>query len=137
MQRFRMALAVIAALATPASAAERWEVLRKSPEASLAIDQSSIKRTGDLVSFAYLIDYAKVQADFKAGVAYRSLIVRGQARCSQRSIALGNTDIYSEPGAKGTNLGTTFPDRIEASFQRVEAGTSDEELLKRVCRAKK
>ena len=129
------AVAVLAALLAAVPAQGAWEVLRRNDAVSLAIDPASIKRAGDTVSFLYMIDYAKVETDFKAGIAYKSMVIRAQARCATRSVALGNTDVYSENGAKGTNLGTMFPDRVEASFRRVEPGTSDEDLLKRVCPA--
>ena len=129
------AVALLAALLAAVPALGAWEVLRKNDAVSLAIDPASIKRSGDNVSFMYLIDYAKVETDFKAGIAYRSMVVRAQVRCAGRMLAMGNTDVYSESGATGANLGTMFPDRIESSFRRAEAGTSDEDLVKRVCPA--
>ena len=129
----RLPALALAALLAPVSALADWEVLRKNDSVTLAIKPASVKRAGDVTSFQYLIDYAKVETDFKAGLAYSSMIVRAQARCSTRMLALGNTDVYSERGGKGTNLGTMFPDKAESSFRRVETGTSDEDLLKRVC----
>jgi hypothetical protein len=65
------------------------------------------------------------------------MVVKAQVRCATRQVALGNTDVFADPAGKGANLGSMFPDKVEASFQRVEPGTSDEDLLKRVCPAKK
>ena len=130
------AVAALAALTAGGPSSAAWEVLRQSDSVSLSIDADSIKRSGDNVSFRYLVDYAKNQTDFKAGIAYRSLVVKAQVRCKARMIALGNTDLYSHPGGGGVNIGTAFADRIESSFRRVEPATSDEELLRRACAGK-
>ena len=130
------ALVALAALGVGGPSFAAWEVLRQSDSVSLSIDAASIKRSGNNVSFQYLVDYARNQTDFKAGIAYRSLVVKAQVRCKARMIALGNTDLYSHPGGGGVNIGTAFADRVESSYHRVEPASSDEELLRRACTGK-
>jgi hypothetical protein len=111
-----------------------WDLLRKNDTTSLSIDPSSVKRTGDQVSFRYLVDHPALQGSVKTGVVYRSLVVRATIRCKARSIRLGPTDLYGGTAASGALLGTTSGER--AAFAPIEAGTSDEELWARVCSRK-
>src|SRR5262245_468093 len=97
----RLPALALAALLAPVPVHADWEVLRKNDSVTLAIEPTPIKKAGDVTSFHYLLDHAKVQTDFKAGLSYSSMIVRAQARCATRMLALGNTDVYSERSGKG------------------------------------
>ena len=123
-------LAVLASL--PATAA--WEELRRNDSQRLSIDPRSIKRKGDEVSFRYLVDFREKQGDFKSA-EYRSLTVKAAIRCKPRTIALRETEVYGGQEAKGPSTGIMRPDKAEAAFKPIEAGTSDEELHARVCKA--
>jgi tRNA A37 N6-isopentenylltransferase MiaA len=123
-------LAVLAGL--PATAA--WEELRRNDSQRLSIDPASIKRKGDEVSFRYLVDFREKQGDFKTA-EYRSLTVKAAMRCKARTIALRGTEVYEGQEAKGPSTGVMRPSKAESAFKPIEAGTSDEELHARLCKA--
>lgn len=129
-------LALLSVIAFPASAAE-WAPIRKSEVASLSIDRASIRRKGDESSFRYLVEFPTTQGNPHDRVLYRSLIVDASVRCKAKTIAVGKTEAYPEPGAKGKLLATKSPPRGLALFQPVEARTSDEDLWKHLCEGAK
>ncbi len=129
-------LTLIPLLALPAMAVE-WTPLRKNEGASLSIDKKSVQRKGDEASFQYLVEFPTPQGNPSDGVIYRSLVVNAAVRCGARAIAIGKTDAYLEPGAKGKVLATTRPPRGLALFKPVEPGTSDEDLWQSICERKK
>ena len=121
--------AVVVAL--PASSA--WEELRRDDSRRLSIDAKSIKRKGDHVSFAYLVDFRERQGDFKTA-EYRSLTVRATIACKAHTIEVGETEVYSGNEAKGAAVGVMKPTPEDAKMKPIEAGSSDEELYTRVCK---
>lgn len=129
-------LTLASILALPALAAD-WAPIRKSDEVSLAIDRQSIRRAGDESSFRYLVEFATTQGNPHDRVLYRSLVVNASVRCKAKTIAVGKTEAYPEPGAKGKLLATKSPPRGLALFQPVEARTSDEDLWKHLCEGAK
>jgi hypothetical protein len=116
-------------VASPALGA--WEELRRNDSVRLSIDPKSIKARGDRVAFRYLIDYRETQGDYKTSI-YRSLASRAAIRCKARTIATYETEGYAGNGAEGPMIGVMKDDN--APFKKVEAGTSDEDLWKRLCR---
>jgi surface-adhesin protein E len=125
-----MLLVAFGAMALPGAAA--WEELRRNDSQRLAIDPASIKKRGDEVSFKYLVDFRQKQGDFKT-VEYRSLTVRAAIRCKPKTIALRETEVYLGQEAKGPSGGLMKAKRDESRFNKIEQGTSDEELYTRVC----
>ena len=117
-------------LSLPGAAA--WEELRRNDSQRLAVDPASIKKRGDEVTFRYLVDFRQKQGDFKTA-EYRSLTVRAAIRCKPKTIALRETEVFAGPEAKGASVGMMKPTRDEARFNKIEQGTSDEELFTRVC----
>ena len=132
----RPLLTLVPLLAFPAMAVE-WTPLRKSEGASLSIDHKSVQRKGDEASFRYLVEFPTPQGNPSDRVLYRSLVVNASVRCKPRTIAIGKTDAYFEPGAGGKVLATTRPPRGLALFNPVEPGTSDEDLWQVICERKK
>jgi hypothetical protein len=130
----RLLLAACAVVAMPALAAS-WEELRRNDEQRLAIDPASVKKAGDEVSFTYLVDFRKLQGDYMG--QYRSATVKAKVRCKPKTMALVETEAWSEAQAQGVSLVTLKPTPEEASFRKVEARTSDEDLYNRVCAAPK
>ena len=116
--------------AGPASAA--WEELRRNDQVRLSIDAKSIQRKGDTVSFRYLVDYRQPQGDYKTTV-YRSLATKAHIRCKARTIVTEESEAYPGNEAKGPTLGVMKPVGADAEFKKLEAGSSDEDLHKRVC----
>jgi hypothetical protein len=129
-----LALAVVAATALPALAA--LEVLRGDDNRRLAIDPATIKRKGDQVSFSYVVDFRNVQGDYKSA-EYRSLVVKAVIRCKARTIALRGSEGYTGSEGKGIAIGIAEPTAREARFQKIEPGTSDEDLWNRLCAPRK
>lgn len=127
-----LALAAAALAALPARAVD-WHPIRKDNSTSLSVDAASIRRKGDQVSFAYLLDHVQVQSYFKTGVFYRSLVIRATMRCKPRTMALGTTEAYAGEAGTGILVGAAQPTRAEARFSPIEAGTSDQELWSHVC----
>jgi hypothetical protein len=130
-----LALAAAAVAALPAQAAN-WQPLRKDKSTTLSLDEASIRRKGDQVSFTYMLDHAQVQGYLKTGVFYRSLVIRATVRCKPRTIALGTTEAYGGETGTGVLVGAAQPSRSEARFSPIEAGTSDQELWSHVCARK-
>lgn len=123
--------AMLAACALPVHA-QQWEELRRNDEVRLSIDPKSIRTRADVVSFRYLVDYREPQGDYKTAV-YRSLATKAAIRCKPRTIAVRESEGYAGNEAKGPVVGIIRPTKKEAGFRKVELGTSDEDLLKRVC----
>lgn len=133
MPRFaRLALATaLAALALPAAAA--LEELRRDDSRRLALDTASIQRSAGEVRFRYVVDFRHVQGDYKTAT-YRSLVVKAAIRCKARTLALRGSEGYTGSEGKGVLVGIAEPTDEEARFQKIEPGTSDEDLWKRLCR---
>jgi hypothetical protein len=123
---------VLASLALPALGA--WEELRRNDQVRLSIDTKSIKRKGDTVSFVYLVDFREPQGDYKT-VVYRSLATKAHIRCKARTMVTEQSEAYPANEAKGPSLGVMKPMGKDAEFKKLEAGSSDEDLHKRVCSA--
>jgi len=129
--RTRALLALLAAFALlPAQAA--WEEVRRSDQARLSIDPKTIKRQGDTVSVRYLVDFRQPQGDYKT-VVYRSLATKVHIRCKARMIVTEESEAYPGNEAKGPSLGVMKATGAEAEFKKLEPGTSDEDLYKRLC----
>jgi len=120
----------LAMLALPAMGA--WEELRRNDQVRLSIDPKSIKRKGDTVSFVYLVDFRQTQGDYKT-VEYRSLVTKAHIRCKARMMVTVESEAYPGNEAKGVALGVMKPRGKDAEFAKLEAGSSDEDLHKRVC----
>ena len=131
--RPRSVLLLLLAASLPAAAA--WEELRRNDQVRLSIDKASIKRKGDTVSFRYLVDFRQPQGDFKS-VVYRSLATKAHIRCNARMIVTEESEAYAGVEAKGPSLGVMKPVKGDDEFKKLEAGTSDEDLYKRVCEGK-
>ena len=126
-----LSLAMLVA-AGPAMGA--WEELRRNDQVRLSIDPKTIKRKGDTVSFRYLVDFREPQGDYKT-VVYRSLATKAHIRCKARTIVTEETEAFPANEAKGPTLGVMKATGREAEFKKLDAGSSDEDLHKRVCRA--
>ena len=120
----------LALLCLPALGA--WEELRRNDQVRLSIDPKSIKRKGDTVSFRYLVDFRQPQGDYKS-VIYRSLATKAHIRCKARTIVTEEAEAYPGNEAQGVSLGVIKPRGAEAEYKKLEAGSSDEDLHKRVC----
>jgi hypothetical protein len=118
------------ALALPAMGA--WEELRRNDSVRLSIDDKSIRARGGEVWFRYLVDFRETQGDFKTAV-YRSLATRAVIRCKARTISARGTEGYAGNEAKGPMVGVMKPTPEDTRFKKIEVGTSDEDLWKRVC----
>ena len=127
---FRAATLALFLAAGTASAA--WEELRRNDQVRLSIDPQTIKRKGDTVTFRYLVDYRQPQGDYKTTV-YRSLATKAHIRCKARTIVTEESEAYPGNEAKGPTLGVMKPTGRDAEFKKLEAGSSDEDLHKRVC----
>jgi hypothetical protein len=127
---FRAATLALFMAAGTASAA--WEELRRNDQVRLSIDPQTIKRKGDTVTFRYLVDYRQPQGDFKTTV-YRSLATKAHIRCKARTIVTEESEAYPGNEAKGPTLGVMKPTGADAEYKKLEAGSSDEDLHKRVC----
>jgi len=131
--RTRALLALIAAFAVlPAQAA--WEELRRNDQGRLSIDPKSIKRKGDTVSFTYLIDFRQTQGDYKS-VEYRSLVTKAHIRCKARMMVTDESEPFPGNEAKGVALGVMKPRGKDTEFKKLDPGSSDEDLHKRVCQS--
>ena len=122
-------------LAVLPAQAQQWEELRRNDQVRLSIDPKSIKAKGDQTSFRYLVDFRETQGDVKTAI-YRSLATKASIRCKARTIATWESEGYSGNEAKGPLVGVLQPTKAEEGFKRIEAGTSDEDLYKRVCEKK-
>lgn len=138
--RSAVRLLTLAALVAALPAAGAWEELRKDDATRLSIDPGSLRKRADEVAFKYLVDFRQTQGDFKTA-EYRSLTVKAAIRCKPRTIALRETEVFAGNDATGPAAGVMKPTRDEARFKKIEEGTSDEDLFRRVCekpgRAKK
>ena len=112
-----------------------WEELRRNDQVRLAIDPQSIKRKGDTVSFRYVVDFRQPQGDYKT-VVYRSLATKANIRCNARTIVTVESEAFPGVEAQGPSLGVMKPAKGEDVFKKLETGTSDEDLYKRVCEAR-
>jgi hypothetical protein len=129
------ALLPLALLAAIPAYAQQWEELRRNEQVRLSIDPKSIRARGDEVSFRYLVDYRETQGDYKTAL-YRSLATRATIRCKARAIATRQSEGYGGNEAKGPVTGVLKPTKQESGFKKLEQGTSDEDLWKRVCEKK-
>ena len=130
----RLCLAALALAALPVQA-QQWEELRRDEKVRLSIDSKSIRTRGGETSFRYLVDYRETQGDVKTAI-YRSLATRAAIRCKARTIAVLESEGYSGNEAKGPLVGILTPTKAEGAHKKIEDGTSDEDLFKRVCEKK-
>ena len=134
MKSSRRAVVLVFALAAmPAQA--QWEELRRNDQVRLSIDPKSIRTRGDEISFRYLVDFREQQGDYKTAL-YRSLATKAAIRCKARTIATRESEGYGGNEAKGPVTGILKPTKQESGFKKLEDGTSDEDLWKRVCEKK-
>jgi len=124
-------LSIVVLLAS-APAFGAWEELRRNDQVRLSIDPQTIKRKGDTVSFRYLVDFRQPQGDYKTTI-YRSLATKAHIRCKARTMLTEQSEAYPGNEAKGPTLGVLRPVKADARFKKLEAGSSDEDLYKRVC----
>ena len=122
-------LAILAAAALPAQA--EWELIRGNESQRLSIDPKSVKSRGAETSFKYLVDFRQPQGE--VGGKYRSLVVGAALRCKERRMALRSFELYDGATGEGILLAQPTPKAAEQRFQRVEKGSSDEDLFRRVC----
>ena len=128
---YTVILAALAGAALPAQAA--WEELRRNDQVRLSIDPRTIKRErADTWSFRYLVDFRQPQGDYKTTV-YRSLATTAHIRCKARQIVTVESEAYPGNEAKGPSLGVMKATGREAEFKKLEPGSSDEDLHKRIC----
>ena len=125
---------MLAFAAVPAQA-QQWEEIRRNDQVRLSIDPKSIRTRGDEVSFRYLVDFKETQGDYKTAI-YRSLATKAAIRCNARTIATHESEGFGGNEAKGPVAGVLKPTKEESGFKKVEEGTSDEDLWKRVCEKK-
>ena len=135
MRRIALAACILACVPIAAHAAQ-WRPLRSSDSVSLLVDASSMKRQGDQVSLAYLIDYAKPQRDALRQLMYRSSVTKATVRCKARTVLLGDTELYTGPKATGVLIATAAPTPAEQVYAAIEKDTSDEEVWRHACAAK-
>jgi hypothetical protein len=128
--------ACILACAAAAAQAAQWAPLRNSNSVALLVDTSSVKRKGDQVSLAYLIDYARPQRDALRQLVYRSTVTRATVRCKARTVLLGDTELYTGPKATGVLIATAAPAPREQVYAPIEKDTSDEEVWRHACAPK-
>ena len=129
----RVVLFALAFMAIPAEA--QWEELRRNDQVRLSIDPKSIRTRGDEVTFRYLVDFREQQGDYKTAL-YRSLATKAAIRCKARTIATRESEGYGGNEAKGPVTGVLKPTKQESGFKKLEEGSSDEDLWKRVCEKK-
>lgn len=122
----------LALLIAAAPAFGAWEELRRNDDVRLSIDPKSIRTKGDEVSFRYLVDFKETQGDVKTAI-FRSLATKAVIRCKARTIAARGTEGYAGNEGQGPMVGIMTPDKDDKAFKKVEDGTSDEDLWKRVC----
>ena len=122
-------LAILAAGALPAHA--EWELLRGNDSQRLSIDPKSVKSRGAETRFKYLVDFHQPQGE--VGGKYRSLVVGAALRCKERRIAMRDFQLYEGATGEGVLIAMPTPKAAERRFQRVEKGSSDEDLFRRVC----
>lgn len=122
-------LAILAAAALPAEA--EWELLRGNESQRLLIEPKSVKVRGAVTSFKYLVDFREPQGE--VGGKYRSLVVGAALRCKERTIAMRTFQLFDAAAGEGVLIAMPAPKAAEQRFQRVEKGSSDEDLFRRVC----
>jgi hypothetical protein len=136
MNKLKRTLLAAIALGLAAPALGAWEELRRNDQVRLSIDPQSIKREGAAVAFRYLIDFRQPQGDYKT-VVYRSLVTKAHIRCTARTIVTVESEAYAGVEAKGPPLGVIKPGKGDDEFKKLEPGSSDEDLYKRVCEGKR
>ena len=132
MKRKATIVLAAACCAIPAWAAQ-WSAIRNNDSATLSVDSASITRKGGEVTLKYMVDFAKPQGDALRKVSYRSIVTAATLRCKPRTVSLGTSELYSEPGATGILVARAVPDRRERAFAAIEKGTSDEDLWRHAC----
>ena len=111
---------------TPAS---EWVVFEATPEATIYIDPSSIRREGDRAAMWALIDYPTPQPD-KTGKQVLSDKLQYQYDCSGRQLSIIATSAHAGPMATGEIINVN-PDPPELTA--VPAGTTAEKMWARAC----
>lgn len=130
------ALIAVLALAALPAAAQEWKQLRRDSNAMLSVDMQSIKRKGAEAQVDYMVDFRAGQGGGPGEAPIRSIIVRAQLDCKNRTIALLHTDAYAQYGGKGIIIAKTSP-ATGAKQQPLEGGSSDEEVWRHVCEGKR
>ncbi len=118
--------AVADPMPTPAS---EWVVFEATPEATIYIDPSSIRREGDLAEMWALIDYPTPQPD-KTGKQVLSDKLQYQYDCSGRQLSIIATSAHAGPMATGEIINVN-PDPPELTA--VPTGTTAEKMWARAC----
>ena len=111
--------------------ASEWVVFEATPEATIYIDSSSIRREGDRAEMWALIDYPTPQPD-KTGKQVLSDKLQYQYDCSGRQLSIIATSAHAGPMATGEVINVN-PDPPE--LMRVPEGTAAERMWARACGA--
>ena len=122
------------AVAEPAPApvpVSEWIVFEATPDATIYIDPSTIRREGDRAEMWALIDYRTPQPD-KTGKQVLSDKLQYQYDCSARQLSIIATSAHAGPMASGEIINVK-PDPPELTA--VPEGTTAERMWARACGA--
>jgi hypothetical protein len=122
--------AVAAPAPDPAPArVSEWVVFEATPEATIYIDPSTIRREGDRAEMWALIDYKTPQPD-KTGKQVLSDKLQYQYDCKARQLSIIATSAHAGPMASGEIINVN-PDPPQVT--PIPAGTTAEQMWARAC----
>lgn len=122
------ALAGVLVACSPEPMAE-WVVFEAAPGATIYVDPSSVRRTGDRAEMWVLIDYSQPLPD-KTGKQVLSDKLHYQYDCKSRQSSIVETSAHTGPMATG-ELVNVNPDPPEVT--PVPPGTTAENMWKHAC----
>ena len=118
------------AVAAPAAVTvPEWVVFEATPDATIYIDPSTIRREGDRAEMWALIDYKTPQPD-KTGKQVLSDKLQYQYDCGARQLSIIATSAHAGPMGTGEIINVN-PDPPELT--PVPAGTTAEKMWVRAC----
>lgn len=106
-----------------------WVIFQATPDATIYIDPSSIRKEGDRAEMWALIDYENPQLD-KTGKQVLSDKLHYEYDCKGRQLSIIGTSAHAGPMASGETINVN-PDPPQRT--PVEAGTTAEDMWARAC----
>ena len=129
-----VALIVLSCAASSGAAAERDLAPVSAPgHDPLYVDKSSVRRSGDRVSFNYVLDVLAVAEGRSTPGGWKSNEIEATIDCSARTFVSGRITAYAGPRATGGTVGGYVPAPAEQVTEKIAPKSTFAYLAEFVC----
>jgi hypothetical protein len=140
---FRVTMLLAAALVPLVASADisskkehtaKWRPVRGADSSTIRfyVDDSSIRKQGDVHHVRLLYDFKKPQLDDEFGIYSNSYVVDTYVNCDTRKLAAERMTYYIDNKAKGRPIGSTTPE-IDLKWSTASEGSINGAILDAAC----